>query len=105
MSLSAWHTSTNINKTNEYDRCYGKMIMTIGLDGKDEMEYYLDLSELAKYFDCDPTDFKFMAAQYLGVGEEWVYTAGTSSAPFVGVAVSVASVLATMFFVNRKRRS
>ncbi len=105
MYLSAWGNSKNINNTNEHDRCYGKMIMTIGVNGRDEMEFYLDLSELSKYFDCDPTDFKMISAHFANIGNQWIYTAGTSSAPFVGVAVSVASVLATMFFVNRKRRS
>ena len=45
-SIDAWHTSANINSTNEADTCYGKMMVTIGSD-KDECEFIIDLKKVA----------------------------------------------------------
>ena len=101
-SLDAWHTSTNINNLNEMDLLYGKMMMTIAKDGKDEMEFYLDLPMVAKKLGVGETDLKQIAAQFGRIGQQWIYTAGTSTGPVVGVILCVAAV--GVVFWYRKRR-
>ncbi len=101
-SRDAWHTSTNINNLNDMDQLYGKMMMTIGKDGKDEMEYYLELPKVAGKLGVSETDLKQIAAQYGRIGQQWMFTAGTSTGPIVGVVLCVAAVGAVFWY--RKRR-
>lgn len=101
-SADAWHTSTNINNLNDMDQLYGKMIMTIGKDGKDEMEFYLDLPMVAKKLGVDETDLKHIAAQFGRIGQQWIFTAGTSTGPVVGVVLCVASVGLVFWYRKRK---
>lgn len=101
-STDAWHTSTNINNLNEMDQLYGKMIMTIGKDGKDEMEFYLDLPMVAKKLGVDETDLKQIAAQFGRIGQQWIYTAGTSTGPVAGVMLCIASVGVVFWYRKRK---
>jgi len=101
-SLDAWGTSTNINNLNDMDQLYGKMIMTIGKDGKDEMEFYLDLPMVAKKLGVDETDLKQIAGQFGRIGQQWLYTAGTSTGPIVGVVLCVASVGLVFWYRKRK---
>ncbi len=101
-SIDAWHTSTNINNLNEMDQLYGKMMMTIGKDGKDEMEYYLDLPKVAKKLGVGETALKQIAAQYGRIGQQWMFTAGTSTGPMVGVVLCVVTVGAVFWYRKRK---
>ena len=55
VSRDAWGQSQNISNLQEMDQIYGKMIMTIGTNGKDEMEYYLELPMIAKKLGVDET--------------------------------------------------
>ena len=88
-STDAWHSSTNINNLNEMDQLYGKMMMTVSKDGKDEMEFYLELPKIAKKLGVDETDLKEIAAQFGRIGQQWIYTAGTSTGPVVGVVLCI----------------
>ena len=90
-STDAWHTSTNINNLNEMDQLYGKMMMTVGKDGKDEMEFYLELPMIAGKLGVDETDLKEISAQFGRIGQQWLYTAGTSTGPIVGVTLCIAT--------------
>lgn len=101
-SRDAWRTSTNINNLNDMDQLYGKMMMTIAKDGKDEMEFYLDLPKVAKKLGVGETDLKQIAAQFGRIGQQWMFTAGTSTGPLVGVVLCVAVVGAVFWY--RKRR-
>lgn len=102
-SRDAWHTSTNINNLNEMDQLYGKMIMTVGKDGKDEMEFYLELPMVAKKLGVDETDLKEISAQFGRIGQQWIFTAGTSTGPVAGVLVCIASVGAALWNQKRKK--
>ncbi len=101
-SIDAWCTSTNINDLNEADRLYGEMYMTIGKGGKDEMEFLLDLPMVAEKLGLDPTDLKEIAAQFIRIGHQWIYTAGTSTGPLAGVALGILTV--GFAFRDRKRK-
>lgn len=101
-STDAWHTSQNINNLNEMDLLYGKMMMTIAKDGKDEMEFYLELPMVAKKLGVDETDLKEIAAQFGRIGQQWIFTAGTSTGPIVGVVLCVAAVGAVFWYRKRK---
>ncbi|NBH12970.1 hypothetical protein D3Z36_01905 [Lachnospiraceae bacterium] len=90
-SADAWRTSTNINNLNEMDQLYGKMMMTVGKDGKDEMELYLELPMIARKLGVDKTDLKEIAAQFGRIGRQWIYTAGASTGPVAGVSLCVAA--------------
>ncbi len=103
-SADAWHTSANINNLNEMDQMYGRMIMTVGKDGKDEMEFYLELPMVAKKLGVDETALREISAQFGRIGQQWVYTAGTSTGPVAGVAVCIIAVGAALWFQKRKNR-
>lgn len=103
-SADAWHTSENISNLNEMDQMYGRMIMTVGKDGKDEMEFYLELPMVAKKLGVDETALREISAQFGRIGQQWVYTAGTSTGPVAGVAVCIIAVGAALWFQKRKNR-
>ena len=103
-SADAWHTSENISNLNEMDQMYGRMIMTVGKDGKDEMEFYLELPMVAKKLGVDETALREISAQFGRIGQQWVYTAGTSTGPMAGVAVCIIAVGAALWFQKRKNR-
>ncbi len=90
-STDAWHTSTNISNLNEMDQLYGKMMMTVGKDGKDEMEFYLELPMISKKLGVHETDLKEIAGQFGRIGQQWIYTAGTSTGPIMGVTLCIAT--------------
>lgn len=87
-STDAWHTSENINNTNEMDTWYGKMIVTVGAN-KDECEFYLDLEKIANKLGCDASDFKQIDAQFGRLGQQWVTTAGASSGAWLGLGICI----------------
>ncbi len=103
VSLDAWGQSQNISDLNDMDQIYGKMIMTIGKDGKDEMEYYLELPMIAEKLGVDAANLKEIAAQYGRIGQEWIFTAGTSTGPLAGVAICIASVGIVFWYRKRKK--
>lgn len=103
VSLDAWGQSQNISNLNDMDKIYGKMIMTIGTGGKDEMEYYLELPMIAEKLGVDAASLKEIAAQYGRIGQEWIFTAGTSTGPAAGVAVCVASVILVLWYKKKKK--
>ena len=91
MSLDAWGTSSNLGNVNEHDLEYGRMYVTIS-DTIDECEFYLDLSKVADKLGMDANDFKVISAQFINIGNEWISTAGTSTMPFVGIGLGLATV-------------
>lgn len=102
-SRDAWHTSTNISNLNDMDLMYGKMIMTVGKDGKDEMEFYLDLPMVAKKLGVDETDLKEISAQFGRIGQQWIFTAGTSTGPIAGVILCISTVGIVLWYKKRKK--
>lgn len=101
-SIDAWHVSTNINSLHETDLIYGELYMTIGKGGVDEMEFRMDLPMVAKKLGLDKTDLKEMAAQFIRIGNQWIFMAGTSTGPWTGVALCVITV-GLAFWYRRKK--
>ena len=106
-------TSTNINDLKDDDVIYGRAKVTIGSD-KDEMEYEIDIPTLAAHLHAnggqdkaetsiDPSNITKFSAQYGRIGQEWVTTAGTSTAPVLGVGLCLAAVGGT--YAHRRRRA
>lgn len=102
-SRDAWRTSANINNLHEMDLMYGKMIMTVGKDGKDEMEFYLDLPMVAQKLGVDETDLKEISAQFGRIGQQWIFTAGTSTGPIAGVILCISTVGIVLWYKKRKK--
>ncbi len=102
-SADAWHTSANIGNLNEMDQMYGKMMVTVGRDGKDEMEFYLDLPMVAKKLGVDETALREISAQFGRIGQQWIYTAGTSTGAVAGVAVCMVAVGVGLWFQRKKK--
>lgn len=107
-------TSKNINELQANDVIYGKAMITISENGKDEMEWEIDIPTLAANLhkgwgqskdvvSIDPNDIKTFEAQYGRLGQQWVMTAGTSTAPFVGIALCIAVVAVVLAVRSRKR--
>lgn len=103
VSRDAWGQSQNISNLNDMDKIYGKMIMTIGTNGKDEMEYYLELPMIAEKLGVDATSLKEIAAQYGRIGQEWIFTAGASTGPVAGVAVCMVTIGIVLWYKKRKK--
>jgi hypothetical protein len=105
---SCWHNSTNINNLTSGDRNYGKITVTVDEKGKvDEMESEMDLTQVAKKFNCDAGDFKTIKAQFGRLGQEWLSCAGTSTNPLLGTGIAVGSVAAAVggYGAYRRRKS
>lgn len=105
-------TSKNIHDLKADDVIYGKAKITIS-EGKDEMEWEMDIPTLAENLhknwgqskdtvSIDPNSIEKFEAQYGRLGQQWVTTAGVSSAPFVGIAVCVAAVAGVWIWRRRK---
>lgn len=103
MSLDAWGNSKNINELTPGDHIYGKMIMTIGENGRDEMEFQLYLADLAEKFGCDQSSLKTIHAKFGRIGGQWVSCAGTSTGPIVGLALSLGVVVAAYGLKKRRK--
>ncbi len=100
-STDAWHTSANINSTNEADTCYGKMMVTIGSD-KDECEFIIDLKKVADKLGCDVSDFKQIDAQFGRLGQQWVTTAGASTGAWLGLCICVLITVGVLVYQKKK---
>lgn len=108
-------TSKNINSLQADDVIYGKATITVGKDGKDEMEWEIDIPTLAANLhkgwgqskdtvSTDPSSIKLFEAKYGRLGQEWVRTAGTSTAPFVAIALCVAVVAVVWALRSRRQK-
>lgn len=101
-STDCWHNSTNINNLSSGDRVYGRMKVTVR-DGKDEMEFEMDLEKVAERFDMDASDIKVVQAQYGRLGQQWITYAGASSGPWAGVALCCAVAGSPILYRKRKK--
>lgn len=97
-----WGSSQNINDLVEADVCYGKATIQI-LDGRQDMEWYVDPAKLAARYQIEETDIKTVSSQYIRIGTQLVSTAGTSSGPIPGAAMCLAS--AAIPFLKKKKFS
>ena len=106
-------TSSNINDLKGDDVIYGRAMVTVGAD-KDEMEYEIDVPTLAAHLHADggqakdetsidPSNIPQFSARYGRLGQEWVTTAGTSTAPALGVGLCLATVGGTCAWRRRRR--
>ncbi len=95
------HDITNMSQLNDYIRCYGKMMVTIG-DSKDQCEYYIDFNELAKKYGWESSDFKQIEAQFGRIGQQWIGTAGASSGAWLGLFICICAVCGVVVYKNRK---
>lgn len=106
-------TSKNINDLKADDVIYGRAKITIS-EGQDEMEWEMDIPTLAKNLhtgwgqskgtvSINPNDIKVFEAQYGRLGQQWVTTAGVSTAPYVGVGLCAASVAGVYGYRRRKK--
>lgn len=105
--------SHNVNDSGVV--CYGKATITI-TDDQQDMEWYMDIPTLAANLhgnwgqnadatSIDPNDIHLFEANYGKIGDQWVTTAGTSTAPFVGIGLCVAAVGAVYGWRRYKRRA
>ena len=100
-----WGTSQNISDLVPADICLGKMMITIRGGVEDECEFIMDLEEAAKYEKLgfsSASDIKTVEAKFGRIGQEWLITAGSSSGPWLGVALS-AMVAAGVWLWHRRR--
>ncbi len=101
-ATSAWGSAANISNADKNNPLLGKVSMAIGEDGKDEMEFYMELDKVAEYRNMNAGDIKTFQNHYNGLGNNWVSAAGTSSGPVMGVVISMAVAGAVIIF-KRKR--
>lgn len=106
-------TSKNINDLKSDDVIYGRAKITIG-EGQDEMEWEMDIPTLAKNLhtgwgqskntvSIDPNDIKVFESQYGRLGQQWVTTAGVSTAPYVGIGLCAVGVAGVYGYRRRKK--
>ncbi len=77
----------NISEAGDYGNIlYGKAYITIGAS-MDRMEYYLDTEKLAAKYGLGADEVKMVSVYYDELGTTWLTTAGTSTAPFLGIAL------------------
>lgn len=84
----------NISDLADYEKFFGKMTVTVG-DNKDEMEFYIDLEQVAAFLShysnttIEASDFKLIEVQFGRIGNEYLSAAGTSSGPYLGVVLAM----------------
>ncbi len=77
----------NITEAGDYGNVlYGKAYITIG-PSMNRMEYYLDTEKLAAKYGLSANEVKMVSVYYDELGTTWLTTAGTSTAPFLGIAL------------------
>ena len=103
-STDAWGSASNLSDVDEHNPIYGRVTMTIGAGGKDEMEFYMRMDKMAEHMNLSAGDLRIVDSQYINIGNQWVKTAGTSSGPVMGVIICIATVGAVFIF-KRKRMS
>lgn len=106
VDAQSWHTAKTLSELQSGDgpdKLFGQMYMTIG-PSSDEMEFKVYIDKLADKFGLDENDMKMLSAQFGRIGQQWIHTAGTSSAPWTGLGVCFAAVGGTMFCRRRKNR-
>lgn len=105
VDAQSWHTAKTLSElqSDGPDKLFGHMYMTIG-PSSDEMEFKMYIDKLAEKFGLDEDDVKMLSAQFGRIGQQWIHTAGTSSAPWTGLGVCFAAVGGTMFWRRRKNR-
>lgn len=99
-SRDAWHTSTSIEELHEMDLIYGDAYISL-TENKDQMYWNLDKNMVANKLGVSPDELKTIGVQYLRLGEQWSVTAGTPTRPYIGIILSISSVLICVF-LNRK---
>ena len=92
-----------LEEASEMNAIFGRMYVTAGAN-KDEAEFKLDLEAVAKYLNKDVSDFKNISIRWGRIGDEWVTTAGTSTAPFVGIALCIGAVAGVYAWRRKKQQ-
>ncbi len=103
--MRTWHSASNINKLSENgsnDVIYGKVSMSIGVGGKDEMEFYMETDKVAKALGMNKSDLKVVDYNYVEMGNQWNRIAGTSSGPVPGVIISMAVAGAALIYKKKR---
>lgn len=99
---------TNISQLQEHEKFVGKMWVEVG-ESNDEIEFYMDLEQVAKYLSYYSTttitadDFKLIEAQFGRIGQDYLSIGATSSGPYVGVALCAG--VAAIILLRRKRKN
>lgn len=82
-------TLDELKSGTEGNNVYGKMIITLDSSKRHECEFYLDSETLAKKFNLNPNDIRFVGAQFGKIGQQWIETSGASTGPLLGVILCV----------------
>ena len=56
---------------------------------------------IAKKLGVGETDLKQISAQFGRIGQQWLYTAGTSTGPIVGVTLCIATVGLALWYKKK----
>jgi hypothetical protein len=102
VSSDAWATSSNINNLNDMDQIYGEAYFTIA-DGRDDMEWKLDLAKVAKKLNMDEEDMGTISVQYSRIGQQWAITAGTPTGIGIGMLIAFAIAVPSVIVFNKKK--
>lgn len=99
---------TNISQLPDHEKFFGKMSVTI-TDTHDEMEFYIDLEQVAKYLSTysgttiEASDFKMIEAKFGKIGNEILVAAGASTGPYMGIGICTAAVAAVLLKRRHKK--
>lgn len=111
IDAGGWKSATNVaqweNPSETYiygtNHVYGKAKVVIGAS-RQEMEFILSVDLLAQDFSMEPEEMHSFCAQFGRLGQQWISTAGTSTGPWVGVAVCIGSTGVVLLGRKRKKR-
>lgn len=88
-NVSQWTDPGDINYGT--NAVYGYMFVTVG-PSQNDMEYWMDISLLAKRCGMEADNVHVLSARYGRIGQQWVHTAGTSTGPVLGIVLCVSVV-------------
>ncbi len=98
------HKTTSINSVSSGDTCYGAMTVTVGAN-KDETEFKIDTSVLAKQYGLSESDIQTIQYQFYRIGTQWLQSAGTSTDPLLGVLICIIPTSALYMYKRKKHPS
>ncbi len=116
--LNGWGLQgRNINDPNAYadqwngkhDWIYGKIIIKVTPTGT-EMEVQMDMDELADRMSkklgrtVNTTDLKYIQANFVNIGHEWISCAGTSSGPIPGILMGAGIAVFAAWGYKKKEK-
>jgi len=81
----------------------GRLYITV-LPSGCEVEWKIEIEQIAEYYGLDTADLRMFGMKFVNIGPEWIWTAGTDTAPWLGAILSGGMAAGAVLYTRRRRR-